>query len=130
MVVHLGAQDLKRAVTEWLELTSVSFPRHLVPLGAPDVSSVKPRETARVGFYLEAGVRYGVLSTCVCDELEVAMHDAAGLVLAPRRTERGNDVALWVTPAASGRVAFDVTPDECSSRDERCTLGTQLFRVD
>ena len=72
-------------------------------------------------------VRYGVVCVCLCDELELEMHDSAGLVLGVERTVVGPEMALWLTPAATGRVAFDATL-ECPAGTQ-CAWGMQLFRV-
>ena len=66
-----------------------------------------------------------VVCVCLCDELEFEMHDSAGRVLGVERTE---NTALWLTPATTGRVAFDAIL-ECSPGDTR-GWGMQLFRVD
>lgn len=131
-----ATQNLERTMESFLDLAAASFMldssslRDLVPLGGKEIRTLKSGEGARVEFHLEADVHYGVVSVCLCDQLEVEMHDSGGLVLGPERTVSGvGDIALWVTPADSGTVAFDARSDDCSGGDD-CAVGMQLFRVD
>lgn len=132
MAVQPAAQEsLERTMEGFLDLSTatmmISRRQVMTPVRVPRVGTVNPGETARVEFYLEAGVRYGVVCVCLCDDLEFEMHDSAGRVVGVERTKHHNDIALWLTPAISGRVAFDAIL-ECA-RGDQCAWGMQVFRV-
>lgn len=131
-----ASRYIERTMEDWFDLTYATIQietigQGVVPVGANVIRSVNAGETARVKFHLEAGVRYGVVSLCFCDELDFEMHDSAGPVLNLERTVSGGagDITWWVTPADSGAVTFDARPDDCSGQ-YGCAVGMQLFRAD
>ena len=119
-----AAQDWERAMKSLLVIASDLLRSDgYVPARDPRVGNVNPGEIARVEFYLQGGVRYGVLGACLCDEFDFEMHDSSGLVLHPESTGRDKAVVLFVSPAATGTVAFDAIPDECGATGGWLHLG-------